>query len=50
MSEEEARSIIRDTSTGYTNLDEYYDALDVAYSVLGYDAAMTEIWRWVDDS
>ena len=47
MTEEEAKVVIR--TPGYPNVAEVLEAFEVAYSVLGKDASLTDIYRWADN-
>lgn len=47
MTEEEAKVVIR--TPGYPNVAEVLEAFEVAYSVLGRDASLNEIYRWAEN-
>lgn len=47
MTEQEAKVVIR--TPGYPNVAEVLEAFEVALSVLGKDASLTDIYRWADN-
>ena len=46
MTEQEAKVVIR--TPGYPNVAEVLEAFEVALSVLGKDASLTDIYRWAE--
>ena len=46
MTEDQAKNII--SQYGYPNVLEAFEALHVAYSVLGADAGLDEIYKWAE--
>lgn len=47
MTEEEAKEVLRRSGPPVSIL-EHIEALHVAISVLGDDATMKDIWKWVE--
>lgn len=48
MTEQEAKTILSSYGPP-ANTRKHIEAIEVATSVLGEDATMTEIWRWANE-